>query len=442
MTKNNLGDLDFDCDIKPLISNALLEAGFFPLSDDEVSVLRGAWLGWSYKEMAEVSGCSVVKLERIVAKSLFERLSSLCGENIQKNTLRKAIAKLSAAAIKHSSHEPETLIEKQRKVGSNPLCERFIPRNTASKDLTNLIETNRVVFLIGHSGIGKTSLISNLFSKSDSFPTFQGLVWKYSISSDIQEDFLDLQRIIQLPNNTTMFDFLHNRRILICIDGIDDWFKNTKNEKEAQSFLRKLIEVEHNSCIVFTMREPIALFELLQCSGRLVQTYELKGLSTEEAVSFLSKYNLKGEKLNELVSTSRGNPQHLYESAQCIERLYGGNIDSFLDGKTSLVLNAIKRNFSTIGSRLQEISDGERGILSYIESQTQGKPVLENDIIEQLRKQFGYSMSSVIKILNALKSINLVVAEDSSGSTITVPHFVSKYIQLNPEQFPSLALPV
>jgi hypothetical protein len=439
MTSRNLANLDFDRDIVPLISRALVESGFFGLSDKEVVVLRGSWRGLDYKEMARDSGLKVGHLERHVAKNLFERLSELIGENIQKNTLHKVITALSAA--KQEREKPDDLLGAHKIIGTFPNCDGFVERDEESIELAALIKTNRVVFVTGSAGIGKTSLVSNLFRQTEYLDAFQGLVWKYSIDSDIQKNVLDLQRILQLPKNTTLFDFIHDRKILICIDGIDNWFKDESNAKESQAFLRKLIEAQHNSCIVVTIKEPIAVFESLQRSGRLVQSYELKGLSTEESAKLLKKYNLKGTKIDELIASSKGNPQYLHESAQCICRIYGGNIDLFLDGQTSLVLNVIKKNFNFIYSRLQEIDEKERSILAFIASQVQDRSALENDIIERLRKHSGYSISNIVRILNTLKSFNLVSAEESLDPEISVPTFICKYIQLNPDQFPALALP-
>jgi NB-ARC domain len=441
MTSPNVADLDFDKNIEPLISEGLLWSGFDPLTKDEVYFLRGSWLGKSYEEMAaeDPDNYNVGHLQRNVAPAILERLSKVFKVNVRKNTLHKVIGALPVSVPQSS--EPSSLVMKRRIIGTIPSCEGLIHRDKEFTDLIRLLEANRVVAVVGAAGMGKTALISQLFKQTEWLPVFQPLVWKYSISGKFQEDILDLQYLIQSQKDSTIFDFIRSRRLLICIDRVDDWFKSDSNEQETQSFLRKLIEIEHSSCIVFTMREPIALFDSLQRSGRLVQTYELQGLSIEESRLLLSKYSLKSEKLDELISNCRGNPQHLHESAQCIERLYGGDIGLFLEGKTSLVLNTIKKNLSFICSRVQEISDKERGILSYIISQSQGQPVLENDIIESLCKQFGYSLPHIIKILNILKSSNLVVAEDSSDSTIAVPSFVAKYVQLNPEQFPSLALP-
>jgi NACHT domain len=440
MTSQNLEDRDFDNDIAPLISEGLLRSGFEPLTKDEVYFLRGSWLGKSYEEMAaeDPDNYCVGFLQRTVAPEVLERLSNVFKVNVRKNTLRKVIGALPSAP---QTSELPSLVMKRRIIGTSPSCEGLIHRSNEFTALTSLLEANRVVAIVGAVGMGKTTLISQLFNQTEWLPVFQPLVWKYSISSNFQEDILDLQYLIQSQKNSTIFDFIRSRRVLICIDAVDDWFKDVNNEKETYTFLRKLIEIEHNSCIVFTMREPIALFESLQRSGRPIQNFELKGFSTEEALSLLSKYDLKGEKLNELIASSGGNPQHLHESAQCIERLYGGDIDLFLDGKTSLVLNVIKKNLSFIYSRIKEINDKERRILSYIASQVQGSSVLENDIIERLREQFGYSIPHIIENLKILKSFNLVTAQDSSESSITVPRFVLKYIQLNPEQFPTLAVP-
>jgi hypothetical protein len=441
MTSQNLEDRDFDNDIAPLISEGLLRSGFEPLSKDEVYFLRGSWFGKSYEEMAakDPDNYCVGYLQRNVAPVILERLSNVFKVNVRKNTLRKVIGALPSAP---QSSELPSLVMKRRIIGTSPSCEGLIHRNNEFTALTRLLETNRVVAIVGAVGLGKTTLISQLFNQTEWLPVFQPLVWKYSISSDFQEDILDLLYLIQSQKNSTIFDFIRSRRVLICIDAVDGWFKNEKNEKQIQAFLRKLIEIEHNSCIVFTMREPVALFESLQRSGRPVQNFELKGFSIEEAVSLLSNYDLKGKKLSELIASSGGNPQYLHDSAQCIERLYGGDIDLFLEGKTSLVLNVLKKNLSFICSRIKEISDRERGILSYIASQVQGQSVLENDIIERLREQFGYSIPHIIEVLKILKSFNLVIAQDSSESSITVPRFVLKYIQLNPEQFPALAMPV
>jgi NACHT domain len=430
--------LDFDYDVKPFICEAIERCGGLPLAEDQMLIIQGTWLGQDYVEMAQESAYTAGHLHRTVAPDLWKLLSTALKVEVQKKTFRKIVGSLLTSTSTEADNASSVHILKRRIIGTPPSYVQLISRPAEYDALTKLTEQNRVVLVTGSAGIGKTSLIAELFHQAKWLPTFQSLVWKYSVSDHPADDIQDLLYLIKSPSRATIFDFVRTRRVLISIDGVDDWFANDKSRKEANLLLRRLAETEHNSCFILSSREDIPLIDSLGQMGRPVAVSHLKGLSDEQSRSLLLPYELHGDQLDEFIASRKGNPQNLLESAKIIDRIYGKNVDPFMNGRTSVISNILSSSLNFSFNRIQDLDDTERHILHCLAALNEG--ISEDDAIKHIYKNLGYSVAQVIRSLQTLAAFGLIADLVPPSPRINIDSVMRKYIQLNPEEFSRLPI--
>lgn len=427
--------LDFDYDIKPFICEAIERSGGLPLDDEQILIIKGTWRGQDYGEMAQDSPYTAGHLQRTVAPDLWKLLSSALNLDIQKKTFRKIIGSLLTSTATEGDPSSPVPITLRRIIGTPPSYAQLVSRPEEFDTLTKLIEQNRVVLVTGSAGIGKTSLIAELYREAKWLATFQSLIWKYSTSDSPEDDIQDLLYLINSPRRSTVYDYIRTRRVLISIDGIDDWFATDKNRKDANLLLRRLAETEHNSCFIFSTRQDIPLMDSLSQMGRLVKVFHLKGLSEEQSRLLLNPYNLYGEKFNDFVLSRGGNPQILHDSARIVERNHERNVDPFMNGRTSIISNMLSKNLSFSFDRIQDLDEVERHILQYLAILQ--KSVTVQEAIKDIHDDLGFPIPQISKAIITLEAFGLI-ADLTAFPQIMIDNVVRKYIQLNPQLFSDL----
>lgn len=83
------------------------------LSDIEVKVLRGAWDGDSYEQIAEKFGYSVNYIRADVGSKLWEKLSNALAEEVTKKKFQEAL-KRESERRKHQHNSPSCFRFKRR----------------------------------------------------------------------------------------------------------------------------------------------------------------------------------------------------------------------------------------------------------------------------------------------------------------------------------------
>ena len=76
-------------EILPLLNNLLTSKGYEVLDSAQIAVVRAAWEGIDYKDMADRSPFSWGNLHRKIAPPLWEMLSDALGQHITKRTMRQ-----------------------------------------------------------------------------------------------------------------------------------------------------------------------------------------------------------------------------------------------------------------------------------------------------------------------------------------------------------------
>src|SRR5207237_4033936 len=102
--------------------------------------------------------------------------------------------------------------------------------------------------------------------------------------------------------------------------------------------LRQVSQTEHQSFLLLTSREKPAALRALEGSRTLVRSLPLSGLEAAACEQLLAEHEVTGspEERARLGAVYEGNPLALNIVAETIADLFGGEIDPFLSGGTTI----------------------------------------------------------------------------------------------------------
>ena len=389
------------------------------LSEVQVAVLYASWEKLSYEQMANQTAYDNGSLGN-AASVLFKDLSRIFEQKITKNTLHRF--------IEAQLEDPSCYLH-QLTVGifGSPYKKNyFVGREKELFLLENLILENQCIFVVGSPGIGKTSLVGRLYEKNIAISPYDSLVWYHAICKKPEEDVSNLLfDVFKEKDKDTFKDFLgfiKNNRSLVVLDGIEEWFLEDKNK--AENFLRKLIDSNHQSKLIFTCHYlPISICKLQ--SNRSMGVFELEGLVQKDCKEILHDYGLEGDYIQRLIQSFQGNPSYLHHGCKRIKELFGGNIDFYLQSVTSFAADLMKDDIAKIDIGL---SDTEKHLLkSIVKESLEGKVLLEK-IIQNIQHSSNISFSQILTGIEMLAKKSLVkVNSKLDKSEIEVPRLVRKY---------------
>lgn len=222
-------------------------------------------------------------------------------------------------------------------------------------------ERCRVIGLIGLGGIGKTSLTVEWVKQHQN--QFE-LLWMQSLRnappfSQILADclrFLSGSLTLEIPEETNqalslLLSYLTQHRCLIVIDNLESILQQQEyaghyrdGYEDYGELLQRLARSSHQSCLLFTSREPPQNLIPLHGENSPVRLLKLSCLRQSDAVELLTSKGLSGtdEEFKELIESYEGHPLALELIVPTIQNVCDGNIRKFL------TLNL---------SRFQKISD-------------------------------------------------------------------------------------
>ena len=116
------------------------------LSDIEMIVLQGSWMGQTYEEMAQHAGYTVDYLNKDVGNKLWRKLSEILGEKVSKKNLREPLKRALKA-------------QKRPLVTSGPVKAIPFPEGSVPLDSTFYVERNSIESLCYDAVIKSGSLI-------------------------------------------------------------------------------------------------------------------------------------------------------------------------------------------------------------------------------------------------------------------------------------------
>ena len=410
------------------------------------AILEVAWNDVGYRNLAESTDYSHSYILNKTAPELYRKLGDVFGTKITKKNLRKVIEGMlrpSDLQIKNT-HGKRVDSKLPNQIGKIPQPQCFVGRDAELQVLSEAVATNQCVILTGVSGIGKTSLASTFLRQQANSGQFRTLIWKYCISESPQLDIQDLMILLAKEGSysTCIPDVLREQPLLICFDGIDLWLKT--HRKETEELIQQFVETVHSSCILMTSSEPLTVVERIAKQGRPILNLGVKGLSTDAARSIMHFYDLDFDEIDTLCNTYQGNPQLLHLACEKIKTLFRGNIEFFLQSKTSFASDALREFlnnlFSFSGGQILEI---DRFVLEQLVQATSESPVLFGDLLGKFQNSTSISILQIQKSVEKLSRFSLISLHNTPESVeIVVPKYVQKYVKGNPfELFSFSTLP-
>jgi len=427
--------MEFEETLK-LIDTAVFAETERHLSDPEVTILRGACLGMTYEQMAEISQYKVNYLMRDVGPKFWKLLSEAFGEEVSKANFRAALWRhlrsrsrqlppqimspqtppLSDSALISGENPQIPLVD----WGQAPDISVFCGRTQQISELTEWIITEhcRLVVLSGVGGIGKTTLSVKLAQQLQG--EFECVIWRSLRQAPTLAhlltylmQFFERSPQINLPVDvdeaiSQLIANLRSAKCLIVLDGFETILEQTKlaghyreGYEKYGEFIQRIAEQQHQSCLVIVTREVPEAINLLAGDRPPVRLLKLPGFNDTEARDIFQAQRLSDEeKWSELVKIYQGNPLELKIVASAISELFNGKVSDFLKRQT-FVFGGIK---ALVNERFQGLSYLEKALLYCLASE--GSPVS----LEQLADYFLGSISesdiiSESEILEALSSL-------------------------------------
>jgi len=436
------------------------------LLETERIIMQGAWDDKGFEEIADNSPYSLNYLQRTVAPQLWAVLSEVLGKGmpVGKKKLRyhmeQVVAKncsqslLDAEQLSHSSSI--SLIVK----GHPPNVSVFYGRTKELTELRKLVVNNRCIGLFGTAGIGKSALVAKLIEeiKSDPHPKFDYLVWKSVHYGPHLEDLAtDLNKLLVLPlvaetslpesrqpETSVLLNFLYSHRCLLVLDGAERWLQGDREKgfnpygqyAECGVFLRRVVEEQHQSCLVLTSQEPFKDLAKLQRSGWNSCMFKVEGLDLNAAKEILRIRGLTDEhKWEDLLKPYLGNSLAIELVASRIKEFFGGSAANFLKYKIDLISEIFRETLAQHFVRPGRLTYLEKQILLYLAEKMVDdySPIAFTKLFDEFKvlAETPISVSELITAVEALRERSLLEAiEDRKTKELffNLPTGVKRYV--------------
>ncbi len=296
----------------------------------------------------------------------------------------------------------------------------------------------RMVSALGMGGIGKSALVVRamqqlavhfevvLFRSLRDAPSCEALL--ESCLSVLAPQPLALGPQSLEPRLSLLLEELRSRRVLLVLDNLEvlleagEVLGRLRPGFEAyEHLLRQVAETAHQSCLLLTSREKPAALRALEGSRTLVRSLRLSGLEATACEQLLAEHEVTGspEERTRLREIYGGNPLALKIVAETVADLFGGAIDPFLAGGTTI--------FGSITQLLEEqwarLSPLEQTVLYWLAIVRE--PVTLDDLLAVLVAPLAHVQ--VLEAVDGLRRRSLIERGQRAGS-FTLQSVVLEYV--------------
>lgn len=452
-----LDSIDIELVIQ-ILGERVLQVTGKELTEAEKVVIRGAWDGKDYGEIADTSGRGLYYLQQKVGPPLWTMLSTVVGNGVKvkKTNLKDILLKLAKKdylkRLEITCPDNNSLVGKTKIFGELPKIEYFYGRDEEINSLKNQIRLfkQRCIAISGVGGIGKSLLTVKiveeiLFENSD---FYDYVIWKkVERSSNINDVVTELIKFFDFGGDENSFRIklsllykqLSSSRCLLILDGFENLLQSKLLESriEFDDFFDAITREQHLSCTIITSQVPLKEFAYTTINLPILHL-KLEGLEHGAAIKMLHEKGLKGEECKELIEIYRGNPSELEAVINKINRYFGGSIEKFFEYKTTVM-----------GSRFQlmlHFQFGNPGFLSQLQRQTliylaeqlvsDPTPIPFSLLIKHLKDELGeVSVSKIMIEIEILEQRSLVETSNELSKqeiSYSLQPVVKKYILIDP----------
>src|SRR5438876_4183974 len=225
-----------------------------------------------------------------------------------------------------------------------------------------------------------------------------------------------------------LLEELRSRRVLLVFDNLEvlleegDVRGHLRPGFEAYGhLLRQVAQTTHQSCLLLTSREKPAGLRRLEGSRTLVRSLPLSGLEAAACEQLLAEHEVTGspEEGARLGEVYEGNPLALKIVAETIADLFGGQIDPFLSGGTT-IFGSIAELLDEQGARLSPL---EQTVLDWLAIMRE--PVTLHDLLAVLVTPLAHVQ--VLEAVDGLRRRSLIERGQRAGS-FTLQSVVLEYV--------------
>ncbi|MEG4368982.1 NB-ARC domain-containing protein [Microcoleus sp. B4b_D2] len=421
-------------------------------------ILRGTWQRQKYPEIATNCHRSEAHVKKVAAK-LWKLLSETLGEDINQSNFaytverwlfsivsshfgdNAQVGKFKVCANHPESLETPNLENKNQDTSSKtqpkqrldlsdaPEPNLFYNRTSELTTLQNwILGRNRLITILGLSGIGKTALTLQLISQIQH--EFDRIIWRSLRNSpplaSLQTDLIKFLSQQQESASPSLIECFRSHRCLIILDDVQTIFSSQQLAGNYQpgyenygAFFKQITESSHNSCLILLSWEKPREIAALEGENRPCKSLQLNGLGPEAQEIFREKGLAEPEKWSELIDLYRGNPLWLNIVATLIQDLFGGSVSEFVSYDT-LFLGDVE---SLLHQHFDRLTASEQQAIAWLANTP------EPADISKIPENLQLSPPELLKVMQSLGRRSLVETVKQNGrSHFTIEPVIREYI--------------